>query len=483
MMNIRLLLHNVEILEEHGSLEVPIRFVSFDSRKIEEGSVYVAIPGTQVDGHRFIRSAIDKGAVAVVCEQIPPNPTPGVTFVRVRDSSLALGQIAAILYGRPTEKLKLVGVTGTNGKTTTATLLFDLFRSLGYRAGLFSTIKNQINSRVIQSTHSTPDAVQLSSLMRNMVDEGCTHCFMEVTSHGVQQNRVAGLRFCGGIFTNLTPEHLDYHHTLEAYLKAKKRFFNHLGENAFALYNVDDPYGLEMVRDTKARKYSYALENSADFNADLMDNTISGLTLEIEGHAIHTKLIGSFNAYNLLATYAAAILLEEEKSKIGPTLSILNPIEGRFDWFISPNNVTGIVDFAHTPDALKKILAAVHSTKATNARVITVVGCGGDRDTEKRPVMARIAYEESDYLILTSDNPRTEDPDAIIQDMRQGLPKDYIERTDVIPDRLKAIHRACSLAQTGDVILVAGKGHEKYQDIMGEKLPFDDKALLREHLP
>jgi len=474
------ILYKAGILNVAGPVNIGITDVCFDSRLIKEGSLFVAIRGLQSDGHAFIPFAIEKGAVVIVCENLPLDLHSGITYVQVQNSSSALAHIASNFYGNPSEKLKLIGVTGTNGKTTTATLLFHLFRELGYRAGLLSTISNQVNDKIIPATHTTPDSLQLNSLLSQMVEDGCTHAFMEVSSHSVVQKRTEGLTFSGGVFTNITHDHLDYHQSFENYLRAKKEFFDNLSSNAFAVVNTDDKNGLVMLQNTKATKYSYAMRSMADYRCKLIENDFSGLLLNIDGQEVVCRLVGSFNAYNLTAAYATAILLGEKKIDILSALSILGPVEGRFDFINSPNKITGIVDYAHTPDALKNVLSTIHDVNAGHGRVITIVGCGGDRDKSKRPLMARIACEMSDKVILTSDNPRSEDPSEIIHEMEKGIPLNAKRKAVSISDRKEAIKTAVSFAMPGDVVLVAGKGHEKYQEVKGVRTPFDDKKVLLE---
>ncbi|MGZ4049826.1 MAG: UDP-N-acetylmuramoyl-L-alanyl-D-glutamate--2,6-diaminopimelate ligase, partial [Bacteroidia bacterium] len=405
-----------------------------------------------------------------------------ITYIKVKDTTVALGIIAGNFYDNPSEKLKLVGVTGTNGKTTTVTLLFNLFKKLGYKVGLLSTVKNQINNDVIPATHTTPDAIQLNSLLRQMVEKGCTHCFMEVSSHAVVQNRIAGIHFAGGVFSNITHDHLDYHKTFDEYIKAKKRFFDSLGSDAFALTNKDDANGEVMLQNTRAVKKTYSLRSMADFRCKVVENQFSGLLLNIDNNEVWTKLIGSFNAYNLLAVYATAILLKEDKTNVLTTLSSLSSVEGRFQYVRTDKGVVGVVDYAHTPDALLNVLKTIADIRTGNEQVITVVGCGGDRDAAKRPLMAKIACDLSNKVILTSDNPRSEDPEAIIREMQAGVDGVNNKKTISITDRSEAIKTACSYAKQGDIILVAGKGHEKYQEIKGVKHPFDDMLVLQENL-
>ena len=476
------ILYKAGLEETIGSTNVAITSISFDSRKVEKYSLFIAVRGTMVDGHKFIDDTIKTGAIAIVCEEFPPIINDKITYIKVKDSSIALGIIASNFYDNPSEHIKLIGITGTNGKTTTATLLFYLFRAFGYSVGLLSTVKNQINNEIISSTHTTPDALSLNALLREMIDKGCTHCFMEVSSHAIVQNRIAGISFKGAVFTNITHDHLDYHKTFDEYIKAKKRFFDLLSDNAFALVNKDDTNGEVMIQNTKALKRTYALKSLADFKCKVIENQFSGLQLNIDGSEVWTKLIGSFNAYNLLAVYSTAILLKEDKINILTTLSTLNAVEGRFQYISSDNGVVGIVDYAHTPDALTNVLKTIKDIRTGNEKVITVVGCGGDRDAQKRPIMSKIACEGSDKVIITSDNPRSEDPETIIKEMQKGVEAIHYKKTVSIVDRKEAIKTACLLAEAGDIILVAGKGHEKYQEIKGVKYPFDDMEILQKNL-
>ncbi|MFD2873668.1 UDP-N-acetylmuramoyl-L-alanyl-D-glutamate--2,6-diaminopimelate ligase [Mucilaginibacter ximonensis] len=464
--------------ELQGSADVEISSIVFDSRKVVPGCLFVAVRGTQVDGHDYIEKAIEMGAVAVICEELPGHTAAEVDFLMVKDSAAALGIVSANFYDNPSKKLKLVGVTGTNGKTTIATLLYQLFRDLGYKCGLLSTVENQINGKVIPSTHTTPDQVELNRLLDDMVAQGCDYCFMEVSSHAVAQHRIEGLSFTGAIFSNLTHDHLDYHKTFENYLKAKKAFFDGLPKTAFALTNADDKNGSVMLQNTKAHKKTYGLKNMADFKGKVLENQFSGLLLLIDNEEVWFKMVGSFNAYNLLAVYAAAMLLDQDHAKVLTSLSKLSGAEGRFDYVISPNKVIGIVDYAHTPDAVQNVLSTIHNIRKGNEQVITVIGCGGDRDKTKRPVMAKVACEWSDKVILTSDNPRSEDPMQIIRDMEEGVSVKSKFNVASIVDRHEAIKTACELARPGDIILLAGKGHEKYQEIKGVKNHFDDKEEL-----
>jgi len=481
--NLNDIVKDVALLSVRGSLDRPVRQIDFDSRKVGEGSLFVAVRGTQTDGHQFIENAIAQGAAVIVAEEAPAAVPGDVTVIRVADSARALGYLAANFFDRPSEKLKLVGVTGTNGKTTTVTLMYELFTGLGYRAGLLSTIENRIAGEVVPATHTTPDAVYLNRLLAHMVDAGCDYAFMEASSHAIDQRRIAGLAFDGAVFTNISHDHLDYHKTFRAYIEAKKRLFDELPPTAFALTNIDDKRGAVMVQNTSARIYSYGLRRPADFKGKIIENSLTGLQLEIDGREFFGRLIGEFNAYNLLAAYAVASLLEQDALEVLTVLSDLRAAEGRFDYVVDPvRRVTAIVDYAHTPDALEKVLDTIRRVKGDDGRLLTVVGCGGDRDRAKRPKMAQVACEYSDQVILTSDNPRTEDPEAIIRDMAQGVPPGHRRKVLSITSRAEAIKTACRLAGAGDVVLVAGKGHEKYQEINGVKHPFDDKAVLKAEL-
>lgn len=472
------LLDGLPFTELQGSADIEISSIVFDSRKVVPGCLFIAVKGTVVDGHDFIEQAVKDGAVAVICEELPAHVTGEVDFLMVANSAEALGIAAANFYDHPSDQLKLVGITGTNGKTTTATLLYKLFIDLGYKCGLLSTVENKINEKVITATHTTPDPLTLNALLRDMVDLGCDYCFMEVSSHAIAQHRIAGLRFTGGIFSNLTHDHLDYHKTFEAYLKAKKTFFDQLPKTAFALTNVDDKNGLVMLQNTRAHKKTYGIKNMADFKVRIIEDEFNGLLLNIDGEEVWFKLVGSFNAYNLLAVYGAAMLLDQDKAKVLVSLSKLTGAEGRFDALTSPNKVIGIVDYAHTPDAVKNVLSTIHDVRKGDAHIITIIGCGGDRDRTKRPVMAAIACDWSDKVILTSDNPRSEDPAEIIREMEAGVTGANKKKAISIVDRREAIKTACHLAKPGDIILLAGKGHEKYQEIKGVKNHFDDREEL-----
>lgn len=479
---LRDLLYKTGIEEVIGSTNIAISAICFDSRKAVKDCLFVAVRGTQSDGHAYIEQLIANGAIAIVCEELPKQKSESVTYIKVKDSAIALGFISSNFYDNPSQHIKLVGVTGTNGKTTTTTLLYHLFRNLNYSCGLFSTVENLINDEIIPATHTTPDPVQLNALLKQMLDNGCTHCFMEVSSHAVAQHRINGLHFEGGVFTNITRDHLDYHKTFEEYIKAKKGFFDVLGNTAFALVNIDDKNAGIMVQNTKAKVKTFSLKSMSDFKARVMENNFSGLLLNIDGHDVYCKLIGSFNAYNLLGVYATAVLMGLDKLEILTELSKLTPPEGRFEYIVSENKVTGIVDYAHTPDALQNVLKTINDIRTKNEKVITVIGCGGDRDAGKRPQMAAIACEFSDKVILTSDNPRSENPETIIQQMREGVPAQHFKKAMAITDRKEAVKVAVNLAQEGDIILLAGKGHEKYQEIKGVKYPFDDKQVLEETL-
>ncbi len=476
------ILYRVRIEQVVGSTNTAIEQVAFDSRKVVPFTAFVATRGTQVDGHAFIDKAIESGAGAIVCEELPAELKEGITYVRVVDAAATLGIMAANFFDHPSKKLKLIGITGTNGKTSTATLLFRLFRSLGHKCGLISTVEMRIGQRTIPSTHTTPDAVRLNELLAEMASERVAYCFMEVSSHSVVQERIAGLHFAAGVFMNITHDHLDYHGTFAEYIKAKKRFFDQLPASAFALVNADDPNSAVMLQNTKATKRSFAVKNMADHRARIIENQLTGLHLNIDGHDMYSRLIGEFNASNLLAVYTVATLLGESPLNVLTALSDLQPPRGRFQIVRSTGGIIGIVDYAHTPDALKNVLSTINDVCGENEQVITIVGCGGDRDRTKRPVMARIATELSSHVVLTSDNPRSEDPMAILSEMREGVQPNDQSRVWVNVDRREAIRQAVGMAKSGDVVLVAGKGHETYQEIAGVKHPFDDVAVLKETL-
>ncbi|GEO03971.1 UDP-N-acetylmuramoyl-L-alanyl-D-glutamate--2,6-diaminopimelate ligase [Adhaeribacter aerolatus] len=472
------LLADVKPIQVVGSEAVEVLGLTFDSRQAAAGMAFFAIRGVQADGHAYISKAVEAGTAVVICEQLPETQAPAVTYVQVADSAEAMGYIAAAFYGHPAKQLKLVGVTGTNGKTTCVTLLHKLFRELGYQVGMLSTVQNQINETVIPATHTTPDAINLNNLLAKMVKAGCSYCFMEVSSHALVQHRVTGLQFAGAIFTNITHDHLDYHKTFEEYIRAKKLFFDNLTKSAFALVNADDKRGNVMLQNTKAKTYTYALRTAADFKARILDNSIQGLHLELEGKEVYCKLIGTFNAYNLLAVYGAANLLGEDPDEVLTVLSSLSSAAGRFDYIVSDTQITGIVDYAHTPDALQNVLNTIKQIRRPDQQVITVVGCGGNRDATKRPIMADIACQYSDRVILTSDNPRFEDPQEILNQMQAGVKPPDLKKTLTVVDRKEAIKTACMLAQNQDIILIAGKGHETYQEVKGVKTDFDDKKIL-----
>jgi UDP-N-acetylmuramoyl-L-alanyl-D-glutamate--2,6-diaminopimelate ligase len=474
------ILYKVSLQSASGDMSAEIGAIVFDSRAVKTGTLFVALPGTQVDGHQFIGKAVEQGAAAILCEQMPEVLQEGITYVQVPDSAAAMGQAASNFYGNPSSKLKLVGVTGTNGKTTTVTLLHKLFRRLGYHTGLLSTVQNQINETVIPATHTTPDSVQLNQLLAEMLKQGCTHCFMEVSSHAVVQHRIAGLTFAGALFTNITHDHLDFHKTFDNYIKAKKKFFDDLPATAFALVNADDKRGSVMMQNTVASKNTFSLQTLGTFKARLLSDSLHGLQMEVEGKEVWFKLIGRFNAYNLLGVYGAAVLLGEEPEEVLTQLSDLHTAPGRFEQIVSDQQVVGIVDYAHTPDALENVLKTIQELREGSQQIITIVGCGGNRDAAKRPIMAEIASKMSDKVILTSDNPRNEDPLDIIEQMKKGVSITNAKKTEVEPDRREAIRKACAMAKPGDIILLAGKGHETYQEIKGVKYDFDDRQVLKE---
>lgn len=476
------ILYRAGIEEVVGSTNVAIENICIDSRLAKKFSLFIAVKGTQMDGHEYISQAVGQGSLAIICEVLPEKLVKDVNYIQVKNSRYAAGVIAANFYGNPSDNLKLIGITGTNGKTTCATLLYELFIALGYKVGLLSTVRNLINGTEVEATHTTPDPISLNQLLADMLEAGCSHCFMEVSSHALDQHRVAGLIFTGAIFTNITHDHLDYHGTFDHYIRSKKMLFDQLPKDAFALINLDDRNGEVMVQNSKAKLITYGLKSMADRKAKILENNLTGLILNIDGQEVITRLIGSFNAYNILCVYGAAIELKEEKLQVLTTLSNLHSPEGRFQFVKTENNILGIVDYAHTPDALENVLSTIHELRTGNEKLITLIGCGGDRDKTKRPEMARIAAEGSDKVILTSDNPRSEDPQQILEDMKAGLDPVTRRKTVSILDRAEAIRTACMLAQPDDIILVAGKGHEKYQEIKGEKHPFDDLKVLTENL-
>ncbi len=466
-----------------GDTMQTIQAIHFDSRQVVPSSVFVAITGLQSDGHDYIDAAINAGARVIICETLPPDLTNGVTYLLSANSAYDLGILAANFYGNPSQKLEVVGVTGTNGKTTTATLLFHLFRGLGYNCGLLSTVQNQINEEVLASQYTTPDALQIQALFAQMLKKGCTHCFMEVSSHALAQERTAGINFKGAIFTNISHDHLDFHQTFENYIKAKKKLFDGLPQNAFALVNIDDKRSRVMLQNCRAStQKTFALRSPADFKAKLLENTPQGLFLEVLQKEVWFRLIGDFNAYNLLAVLGAALLLGEEEENVLTVLSGLTAAPGRFEQVVAKSGTTAIVDYAHTPDAIENVLKTIWDLKKTGQRIITVVGCGGDRDKTKRPLMAKIAVQMSDVVLLTSDNPRSEDPEQILEEMYAGLPQGTTHKVKKILLREKAIEEACQMAAAQDIILIAGKGHETYQEIQGKRLKFDDKAILKKYL-
>jgi UDP-N-acetylmuramoyl-L-alanyl-D-glutamate--2,6-diaminopimelate ligase len=477
-MNLEKLLHSISYEIKNGALNENFNNLVFDSRLADSNTVFFAIKGTNSDGHDYIPNVIEQGCKIIVCEKSFENKQ--CTQIIVEDSSKTLGICASNFYNQPSSKLKLVGITGTNGKTTTATLLYKLFSELGFNTGLLSTVVNKIGQNEIKATHTTPNPIELNQLLSEMVQQGCEYCFMEVSSHAIVQNRIAGLEFVGGVFTNITHDHLDYHGTFSEYIKAKKGFFDQLNSSSFALTNIDDKNGMVMLQNSKAKKYTYALKTPADYKLKVIENQFSGLVLNLNGTELWTRLIGDFNAYNLLAVYSVADLLEQDKIEVMRIISKLESVEGRFQYVQSKNGVTAIVDYAHTPDALENVLKTIANIRTKNETVFTVVGCGGDRDKTKRPKMAAIACELSDKVILTSDNPRSEDPNTIIEEMESGVEGQHFKKTLSIVDREQAIKTACSMAEKGDIILIAGKGHENYQEIKGIKYDFDDLKKVKE---
>jgi len=480
-MVLRDILYKVKIRSVVGSTEIEIKDVQIDSRQVTPSSLFIAVKGTVIDGHQFIQIAMQQGAAAIVYQDSSFERREGVTLVQVENSGAAAGFIANNFYDQPSSKLKLVGVTGTNGKTTIATLLYKLFTSLGYKCGLLSTVENNIGSRTIVATHTTPDAISLNALLNQMVDEGCTHVFMEASSHAIHQHRVTGLQFSGGIFSNITHDHLDYHKSFDEYIRVKKSFFDELPSSAFAISNADDKRGAVMLQNTSAKKYFYSLKTLADFKGKILENTLTGLVMTVNEQEVHFRLIGEFNGYNLLAVYGASICLGQDRQEVLRCLSVLTGAEGRFDYLVSAlDKIIAIVDYAHTPDALLNVLATIKKLKKGFEKIITVVGCGGDRDKTKRPIMAQVACEHSDKVIFTSDNPRSEDPVQIIKDMEAGVGAAAKRKYVSIVDRREAIKAGISLAQRDDIVLIAGKGHEKYQEIRGVRNHFDDKEEVRE---
>ena len=482
MKQLKDILYKVHIEAVHGATDITVSKIEFDSRKIELNDVFVAIRGTLSDGHDYIEKALSLGAIAVICEEFPSVIVNGVTYIKVKDSNEALAFLAANYYENPSENIRLVGVTGTNGKTTIASLLYQLFKKAGYKVGLLSTVKIMVDEQEFKATHTTPDSLTINKYLDLMVQEGCEFCFMEVSSHGVHQKRTEALRFEGGVFTNLSHDHLDYHNTFAEYRDVKKSFFDNLPKSAFAITNIDDKNGLVMLQNTKAKKLTYALKSYADYKAQILENQLSGLLLKINDHEVWVKLIGSFNAYNLLAIYGVAVELGIEKMEALRLLSELESVSGRFQFIVSDSKITAIVDYAHTPDALENVLKTIEDIRTKNEQLITVVGCGGDRDKTKRPIMANIASSMSDKAIFTSDNPRTENPETIIEEMEKGVEPQNFKKTVSILDRKQAIKTACQLANPNDIILIAGKGHETYQEINGVRHDFDDLQIVTELL-
>lgn len=481
MRKLKDILASIHTLKVSGPTDLQLHALQLDSRLVGEGDVFFAVKGSARDGHDFIDEVIAKGAKTVVCEKLPKSLQSEVCYIQVSDAALTVGEFASLYYDQPSLSMKVVGVTGTNGKTTCATLLFQLFRELGYSCGLISTVQNQINDTIIPSTHTTPNAIALQALLSDMKQQGCTHVFMEVSSHAVHQHRIAGLQFAGACFTNITHDHLDYHGTFDEYIRVKKKFFDDLPKSAFALTNMDDKRGVVMLQNTQARKRTYSLRTLADYKGKILENNLTGLIMLINNQEIFLRMIGEFNAYNLLCVYGAACELGEQPQEVLRVLSTLKGAEGRFDYIVSAKEqILGIVDYAHTPDALLNVLATINKLRKGNEMVMTIVGCGGDRDKAKRPVMALVACEHSDKVILTADNPRSEDAMDIIREMEAGVSAPHRKRYVCIADRKEAIKTACSLAEAGDIILIAGKGHEKYQEIKGVKQPFDDKKILNE---
>ena len=482
MIELKEILYKVILNSVVGSTSVPINNIHFDSRKIALNDVFIAIPGTLVDGHKFINTAIEQGAIAVVCEQLPEEFINGITYIQVESASQALAVMASNFYGVPSENLKLIGITGTNGKTTIATLLYQLFKKAGYKVGLLSTVRIMVDSIEYKATHTTPDSLAINKFLKQMNDEGVEFCFMEVSSHGIHQNRTEGLQYEGGIFSNLTHDHLDYHKSFDEYRDVKKSFFDKLPPKAFTLVNVDDKNGLVMLQNTKAKKYTYALKTYADYKGQILESQFGGLLLKLNESEVWTRLIGSFNAYNLVAIYGAAELLGLKKEEILRLISELESVSGRFQYLVSDEKITAIIDYAHTPDALQNVLETINSIRTKNEELITVVGCGGDRDKIKRPKMGKIASRLSTKVIFTSDNPRSEVPETIIEEIEEGVEPQNFKKTMSIVDRKQAIKTACQLANPNDIILIAGKGHETYQEIKGDRFDFDDFKIVQEFL-
>lgn len=477
------ILYKVHMRSVHGKLDVNVTNLQFDSRKVMKGSAFIAMKGTNADGHQFIDAATAAGPAAIICEQMPDVFAADITYIQVENSAAAAGLLAHNFFGQPSEKLKLVGVTGTNGKTTIVTLLYKLFSSFGHTCGMLSTVQNHIGNKILPATHTTPDPIALNQLLHDMVVAGCSYVFMETSSHAIHQHRIEGLQYAGGIFSNITHDHLDYHKTFDEYIRVKKSFFDCLSSGAFAITNADDKRGDVMLQNTTAAKYSYSLKTTADFKGRILENNLTGLVMLVNEQEVHFRLIGEFNAYNLLAVYGAAVCLGEDKSEVLRNLSVLSGAEGRFDYLISPREkIVGIVDYAHTPDALENVLSTLRKLRKNDERIITVVGCGGDRDKTKRPIMGEVACLLSDQVVFTSDNPRSEEAEAILKDMEAGLNTAARRKFISVIDRREAIKTAIRFSKPSDIVLVAGKGHEKFQEIKGVKYPFDDKAVLREIL-
>ncbi|NNC94157.1 MAG: UDP-N-acetylmuramoyl-L-alanyl-D-glutamate--2,6-diaminopimelate ligase [Chitinophagales bacterium] len=478
---LRDILYGCSIKEVIGSTDVRVKGISFDSRKVKSGSVFIAVKGVNVDGHDFIEQAIENGASIIIAEKLPVQKNEDLTYIKVEHSANALGILADNFYDKPSTKLRLIGITGTNGKTTIASLLYQLFTELDGNVGLISTVRYMIGKKEEAATHTTPDPISLNRLLSDMVDNGCEHCFMEVSSHAIHQERIAGLKFSGAVFTNISHDHLDYHGTFREYINVKKRFFDQLSKDAFSLINMDDQNGRIMRQNTLSSRFGYSLHKQSEFKGKVLESSLRGLVMMIDGEEVYTKLIGNFNAYNLLAVYGVSRLLGVDKMEALTVISKLEAAEGRFDYIVSgKEHILGIVDYAHTPDALHKVLETISKIRQEGNRIIAVVGCGGDRDAAKRPIMAKVACQLSDRVIFTSDNPRSESPESIIEQMEKGIGSADRKKVISIVDRKEAIKTACSFANPEDIVLVAGKGHEKYQEIMGEKLPFDDKKILAE---
>ena len=476
------ILYKVDLDLIHGDTNIAIPHICFDSREVKQNSLFIAVSGTLSDGHQYINNSIEAGAFAIVCEELPKTIEPNIVYVKVKNSSTALGIISSNFYDNPSDHIKLIGVTGTNGKTTVATILYNLFQGLGYKSGLISTVVYKVDKKSVVATHTTPDAIQLNRLLKHMVDMGCTYCFMEVSSHAIEQERIAGLSFDIALFTNISRDHLDYHKTFNKYIAVKKKFFDQLSSKAISIVNKDDKHGPTMVQNTKAKKKYFALRSLADYTCKIVENQFSGLHLNIDGHDMYTKLLGHFNAANLLLAYATALELNKDALRVLTVLSAQNAVDGRFQQVSSNTGIRSIVDYAHTPDALKNVLKTISSIRTGQEKVVCIIGCGGDRDKGKRPLMAQVACKGADQVILTSDNPRNENPLSIIDEMKKGLDPVQMKKVLTLEDRKEAIKLGVTLCTEGDILLVAGKGHEKYQEIHGERLPFDDIETLKEYL-